>query len=269
MGNLTLQNSSHNDKASVTLSEVELPFLSAERERELIIKYGNESCRKSAHEIMVAHEPLVKSIASKYRSSLVDEADLCQEARVGMKKALDNFSPEAKNRFNTFARHYIRAEVLDYLISNSQIVKTATTKAQRKLFFNSSKLNPKMSMDEVESVACELNVKSCDVIEMTGRLSASFESIEANTLLGDELLDDSADVAEVLARNSEYLYRKSQLESALKSLPERERDILESRWLFEKKVELSILAKKHNLSSEGVRVVEKKALALLKKQMLN
>ncbi|MGD1527141.1 sigma-70 family RNA polymerase sigma factor [Vibrio harveyi] len=265
-----MQTITNNNMVNVVLAETDYPFsLTKERERELFLKYCSEDCVDSCSELIMAHEPLVRSLARKYRNSQIDEKDLCQEGMVGLKKALDKFSPEAKNRFNTFARHYVRSEILEFLITNSSIVKLATTKAQRKLYFNSSRLDPLMSLGEMESLADDLNVKVSDVMEMSSRLFVYNESLDSE----DESLWDSslhiADVSETIAEDSEQAYRAKKLSESLDTLPARERDIVESRWLNETKTELSVLAKKYGISSEGVRVAEKKAIKLLRSEMIN
>lgn len=254
------------------------PILSAEEERSLALRFRQHNDLDAARQLVVSHLRLVVAIARGYLGYGLPHADLIQEGSVGLMKAVKRFEPERNVRLVSFAIHWIKAEIHEYILRNWRLVKLATTKAQRKLFFNlrsmRNGLGP-LSRQEVRRIAGELRVKPEEVMEMETRLSGqeiAFEADEDNEDAYAPVQYLAADgeaepLAQLEAKESEQM-RASGLEDALKALDARSRRIIETRWLREKNaLTLHDLAAEFKVSAERIRQIEAKALEKMKKVM--
>ncbi len=253
-----------------------IPILSVERERELANELYYESNVDSARQLVMSHLRFVVHIARSYSGYGLAEADLIQEGNVGLMKAVKRYNPEKGVRLVSFAVHWIKAEMHEYILRNWRIVKVATTKAQRKLFFNlrSSKkslswLNP----DEAQAIADDLGVGVHEVHRMEGRLTS--RDVAFDSPLDDDddrawqapqyfLEDRNADPAVEVESSDSLANSKEQLHSALSNLDDRSRDILAQRWLAQQKATLHELADKYGVSAERIRQLEKNAMKKLR-----
>ncbi len=257
-----------------------IPILSAERERELAEDlYFNDNLA-AARELVMSHLRFVVHIARSYSGYGLAEADLIQEGNVGLMKAVKRFNPEKGVRLVSFAVHWIKAEMHEYILRNWRIVKVATTKAQRKLFFNlrsAKKDLAWLSADEARAVADELGVDVREVHRMEGRLSSRDLAYDA-PLDADEddawqapqyyLEDHSADPALAVESNDWQQSSEERLHDALAGLDERSRDILSQRWLADEKATLHDLAARYNVSAERIRQLEQTAMKKLRAAMV-
>jgi RNA polymerase sigma-32 factor len=256
-----------------------IPILTAERERELAEDlYCNDNLA-AARELVMSHLRFVVHIARSYSGYGLAEADLIQEGNVGLMKAVKRFNPEKGVRLVSFAVHWIKAEMHEYILRNWRIVKVATTKAQRKLFFNlrSAKKNLAwLSADEARAVADELGVDVREVHRMEGRLSSRDLAYDA-PLDADEddgwqapqyyLEDHSADPALAVESDDWQQSSEERLHQALAGLDERSRDILSQRWLADEKATLHDLAARYDVSAERIRQLEQTAMKKLRTAM--
>jgi len=249
-----------------------IPILSVDRERELAEELYYNSNLVAARELVMSHLRFVVHIARSYSGYGLAEADLIQEGNVGLMKAVKRYNPEKGVRLVSFAVHWIKAEMHEYILRNWRIVKVATTKAQRKLFFNlrSSKkslswLNP----DEAQAIADDLGVAVHEVHRMEGRLSSRDVAFDSPLDDDDErswqapqyFLEDSQADPAVAVESSDFRKNSdAQLHAALSELDDRSRDILALRWLAEKKATLHELADKYGVSAERIRQLEKNAM---------
>jgi RNA polymerase sigma-32 factor len=255
------------------------PMLTAEDERALACRWRDEQDLDAARQLVVSHLRLVVAVARGYLGYGLPHADLIQEGSIGLMKAVKRFDPERNVRLVSFAIHWIKAEIHEYILRNWRLVKLATTKAQRKLFFNLRSMKKglaTMSAGDVERVASELRVKPEEVVEMETRLSGQDIAFEADSddeeaayapvhyLAADR---DAEPLHQLEAKESEE-GRVSGLEQALESLDARSRRIIEARWLREKNaLTLHDLAAEFSVSAERIRQIEAKALAKMKKAM--
>jgi RNA polymerase sigma-32 factor len=253
------------------------PMLTAELERELALRFRAHNDLDAARQLVVSHLRLVVSVARGYLGYGLPHADLIQEGSIGLMKAVKRFDPERNVRLVSFAIHWIKAEMHEYILRNWRLVKLATTKAQRKLFFNLRSMKKglaTMSAADVERVASELRVKPEEVTEMETRLSGQDITFEADNddeeaayapahyLAADR---DAEPLAQLEARESEE-GRASGLAQALETLDARSRRIIETRWLREKnQLTLHDLAAEFKVSAERIRQIEVKALEKMKK----
>ncbi len=257
-----------------------IPVLSAEEERELAIRLHRDNDLEAARRLVVSNLRFVAYIARSYRGYGLPEADLIQEGSIGLMKAVKRFDPELNVRLVSFAVHWIKAEIHEYVLRNWRIVKVATTKAQRKLFFNLRKARARlgwMSQDEISTVANNLGVTEENVREMEARLNAHDASFDPYT--GSDSDDDVAtapvaylsdhrpDPAKELEEAQWQALNEQRLRDALALLDERSMDILNSRWLAEQKATLHELADKYGVSAERIRQLESNAIKKLKKAM--
>ncbi|MFC1772001.1 RNA polymerase sigma factor RpoH [Pseudomonadota bacterium] len=256
------------------------PILSAERERELSLRLREHNDLDAARELVVSHLRFVVKVARGYSGYGLPLSDLIQEGGIGLMKAVRRFNPDVGVRLVSFAVHWVKAEIHEYVLRNWRIVKVATTKAQRKLFFNlrsSKKRLGWFSREEVESVAEDLGVSPETVLEMESRLNGQDLSFDP-AVAGDE--DDAAwtpaaylsapahsDPAHSLESSDWEEQSNNQLYSALEKLGERDRVILEQRWLSEEKTTLQDLASEFGVSAERIRQLEKNAINKLKGMM--
>jgi len=252
------------------------PILSAEEERELATRYRNFDDLAAARGLVLSHLRLVVSIARGYLGYGLPHADLIQEGNVGLMKAVKRFDPARGVRLVSFAIHWIKAEIHEYILRNWRIVKLATTKAQRKLFFNlrsmKSGLAP-LTREEIARVAAELKVKPAEVAEMETRLAGqevAFESDEDEDVYAPVhyLADQDAEPSAVLEAIEVERNRTAGLAQALDTLDARSRRIIEARWLREKDAAtLHDLAAEFKVSAERIRQIEAKALEKMRRAM--
>ena len=253
-----------------------IPVLSPERERELAEDlYFNDNLN-AARELVMSHLRFVVHIARSYSGDGLAEADLIQEGNVGLMKAVKRFNPEKGVRLVSFAVHWIKAEMHEYILRNWRIVKVATTKAQRKLFFNlrsKKKSLSWLSADEAKAVAEDLGVDVKEVHRMEGRLASRDLAYDLPSDSDDEdswqapqyfLEDQSSDPAAAVEEGDWQQNSEAQLHSALSDLDERSRDILAQRWLAEEKATLHELADQYGVSAERIRQLEANAMKKLK-----
>lgn len=258
-----------------------IPMLTAEREHELGARLRDDNDLDAARELILSHLRFVAKIARGYKGYGLPMADLIQEGGIGLMKAVKRFNPDVGVRLVSFAVHWIRAEIHEYILRNWRIVKIATTKAQRKLFFNlrsSKKRLGWFSQEEVESVARDLGVTPQNVLEMESRLSGQDISFDPLSAGDDEdnawtpaayLADpDSLDPAGSVEMFDSTLQNSQMLHEALGELDDRSREILQQRWLKEKKATLHELAERFGVSAERIRQLEKNAINKLQRMVV-
>jgi len=253
-----------------------IPLLSVERERELAEDLCYNDNLQAARELVMSHLRFVVHIARSYSGYGLAEADLIQEGNVGLMKAVKRFDPEKGVRLVSFAVHWIKAEMHEFILRNWRIVKVATTKAQRKLFFNlrsAKKSLSWLSAEEAQAVADDLGVDVREVQRMEGRLSSRDVSYDLPRDADDDdawqspqyfLEDHSADPAEAVESSDWQQNSEAQLHEALAGLDERSRDILAQRWLAEEKATLHELAARYEVSAERIRQIEQNAMKKLR-----
>ena len=253
-----------------------IPMLTAEREQALAEKLFYEDCVESARELVLAHLRFVVHIARSYSGYGLSEADLIQEGNVGLMKAVKRFDPTKGVRLVSFAVHWIKAEMHEFILRNWRIVKVATTKAQRKLFFNLRSQKKTLSWltpEETTAIAADLGVDEVEVQRMEGRLSSRDVAFDLPVDADDDeawqapqayLEDLSADPAMAVEAEDTARNGEARLHSALAALDERSRDIVSRRWLAEHKATLHDLAADHGVSAERIRQLEANAMKKLK-----
>ena len=256
-----------------------IAVLSVEEERELAFRLYDEGDLEAARRLVLSHLRFVVHIARSYSGYGLPQADLIQEGNVGLMKAVKRFDPNQGVRLVSFAVHWIKAEIHEFVLRNWRIVKIATTKAQRKLFFNLRSAKKRLAWlnnDEVDAIAKDLDVKPEVVREMEGRLSAFDAGYDASPSDDEEsayqapayFLDDaSADPAAQLEDSDFEEDSTRRLQLALKELDERSRDILQRRWLTDDKATLHDLADVYGVSAERIRQLEKNAMKKLRQKM--
>lgn len=252
------------------------PMLSAEEERELAERLHYKGDIEAAKGLILSHLRFVVHVARGYSGYGLPMADLVQEGNIGLMKAVKRFNPEVGVRLVSFAVHWIKAEIHEYVLRNWRIVKIATTKAQRKLFFNLRKSKKRLGWfnnGEVETVAKELGVAPSEVREMESRLAAqdptfelSVDDDETGTSSAPVLYleDKSSDVADQYESDNWESHTNHRLSLALASLDERSQHIVRSRWLDDAKATLQDLADEYGVSAERIRQLEKNAMRKLK-----
>ena len=253
-----------------------IAVLSPERERELAEDLYYNDNLDAARELVMSHLRFVVHIARSYSGYGLAEADLIQEGNVGLMKAVKRFNPEKGVRLVSFAVHWIKAEMHEYILRNWRIVKVATTKAQRKLFFNlrsQKKSLSWLSADEAKAVAEDLGVDVKEVHRMEGRLASRDLAYDLPSDSDDDdawqapqayLEDHSSDPALAVEEGDWQQNSEAQLHGALADLDERSRDILAQRWLAEEKSTLHELADQYGVSAERIRQLEANAMKKLK-----
>jgi len=255
----------------------DVAVLSADEEHSLAVRLRDHQDLDAARELIFAHLRFVAHIARGYKGYGLPIGDLIQEGNVGLMKAVKRFDPEVGVRLISFAVHWIRAEIHEYVLRNWRIVKVATTKAQRKLFFrlrSSKKRLGWFSQQEVETVAAELGVPAKSVLEMEQRLSSRDTSFDTPLDQDDDqpshapaayLTDQTPDPAGQVEAENWQQHQHQQLGTALAGLDDRSRDILASRWLNgEQKATLHQLAERYGVSAERIRQLEKNAMKKLR-----
>ncbi|HET7331580.1 RNA polymerase sigma factor RpoH [Dyella sp.] len=248
-----------------------IPVLSQEEEQDLSRRYLEGSDLASARKLVMSHLRFVVHVARGYNGYGLQLSDLIQEGNIGLMKAVKRFDPDQGVRLVSFAVHWIRAEMHEFILRNWRIVKVATTKAQRKLFFNLRKSKKRlgwMNAEEVRMVAKDLGVPEATVREMESRLSGRDIGFEAPADAEEDakpapeafLIDDGADPYQNVADADQTDNQLETLSSALEKLDERSRDIIQRRWLNEEKATLQDLADEYGVSAERIRQVEANAM---------
>jgi len=253
--------------------------LTPEQELELANQYYYENDVDAARQLVLAHLRFVVHMAKTYSGYGLPQADLIQEGNVGLMKAVKRFNPEVGVRLVSFAVHWIKAEMHEYILRNWRIVKIATTKAQRKLFFNlrsSKKRLGWLNNEEAEALAQDLGVDAKVVRQMEGRMSSYDTSFDGEPDSDDDSLyrapayyleDKSSDLASKLEESEWENTVNSSLHLAMADLDERSKDIITSRWLRDDKSTLHELADKYDISAERIRQLEKNAMNKIKATM--
>lgn len=261
----------------------QIPVLTAQEETELAERYYTHHDLTAAKKLVISNLRFVVHIAQTYAGYGLALADLIQEGNIGLMKAVKRFDPKVGVRLISFAVHWIKAEIQEFILKNWRIVKIATTKAQRKLFFNLRKMKPRLgwfNQKEIEHVAQDLGVKPETVREMESRLTSHDMSLDiANDadsgspvvstlpLLGTHFEDTRYDPARLLEASDSAESSQSNLYQALTQLDSRSQDIVRQRWLAKPKATLQELASRYQVSAERVRQLEQKALKELRVAM--
>lgn len=257
-----------------------IPILTAEEERELAERLHYQNDLEAARQLVMSHLRFVVHIARSYSGYGLPLGDLVQEGNVGLMKAVKRFDPTMGVRLVSFAVHWIKAEMHEFILRNWRIVKVATTKAQRKLFFNlrsQKKSLSWMTNDEVEAIAADLGVDAKVVRQMEGRMASTDTAFDLSGADDDDsnylapaayLEDQSADPALQLEESNWEQESQRRLLSAMEGLDERSRNILQRRWLSEEKATLHELAAEYKVSAERIRQLEKNAMKKIRGAML-
>ncbi|MCY7296789.1 RNA polymerase sigma factor RpoH [Alteromonas sp. a30] len=251
-----------------------IKMLSAEEEKELATRLREEEDLESARKLVLSHLRFVVHIAKSYSGYGLPQADLIQEGNIGLMKAVKRFDPTVGVRLVSFAVHWIKAEIHEFVLRNWRIVKVATTKAQRKLFFNLRKAKKRLgwfSQEEVQTVASELGVSEKEVLQMEARMSSqdqafdlSADDDESGSFAPVQFLEDKSENVETAVINADWdKDTHGRLYAAIKTLDERSQHIIQTRWLAEEKTTLQDLADKYQVSAERVRQIEKNAMKKL------
>ena len=252
------------------------PILTPEEEHDLAIELYENGSLSAAKKLVMSHMRFVAFIAHGYKGYGLEQADLIQEGTIGLMKAVKRFNPHKKVRLSSFAVYWIRAEIHEYIFKNWKIVKVATTKAQRKLFFKlkqaKSNIFQSLTNEQAKVIADDLGVKEKDVIEMESRLQLNDVAFEVNddedAYTPEHYVADPGKNPEQLVlsdKNQEDQHKR--LYQALSSLDQRSIEILQSRYLKEEKETLHTLADKYGVSAERVRQLENKAIKKLKERL--
>ena len=252
------------------------PILTPEEEHDLAIELYENGSLSAAKKLVMSHMRFVAFIAHGYKGYGLEQADLIQEGTIGLMKAVKRFNPHKKVRLSSFAVYWIRAEIHEYIFKNWKIVKIATTKAQRKLFFKlkqaKSNIFQSLTNEQAKVIADDLGVKEKDVIEMESRLQLNDVAFEVND---DEdaftpehyVADPGKNPEQLVLTDKSQEDQHKKLYQALSSLDQRSIEILQSRYLKEEKETLHTLADKYGVSAERVRQLENKAIKKLKERL--
>ena len=259
-----------------------IPILTKEQEQELALKLYEEDDLDAARQLVLHHLRFVVHIARSYQGYGLPLGDIIQEGNVGLMKAVDKYDPHRGVKLVSFAVHWIKAEIHEYILKNWRLVKIATTKAQRKLFFNlrsKKKSLDWLTKEEAEKIANDLNVEVKDVLHMENRLSSNDSSFDAPAPTGsddDEIMspsqyleDKTYDPEVIVANEQADQVNKNDLVEALKILDDRSKDILQRRYLGDQKATLHDLADEYEVSAERIRQIESSALKKLKSIMVD
>jgi RNA polymerase sigma-32 factor len=259
-----------------------VPILSADEEKALADRLFYHNDVEAARQLVMAHLRFVVHVAKSYTGYGLPQADLIQEGNVGLMKAVKRFDPTVGVRLVSFAVHWIKAEIHEYVLRNWRVVKIATTKAQRKLFFKLRSAKKRlgfMAGDEIDAVAKDLGVSAKDVVEMEKRLAAHDAAFDGTPDQDEEgrtgsqapayfLESKEGDPASIYEQERWDIAQSQQLQTAFESLDERSRHIIGQRWLNEQKATLTELADHYGVSAERIRQLEKTALKKLKASMM-
>jgi len=254
------------------------PVLSREEERELAYRFQNENDLDAARKLILSQLRFVVHIARTYSGYGLPLADLIQEGNIGLMKAVKKFNPDRGTRLVTYAVHWIRSEIHEFVFNNWKIVKVATTKAQRKLFFklrNAKKSIGWLTNDEKKLIAKDLGVKPTDVATMEQRFASVDMPYDLGHTDSDKdyispagfLPSPDSDPSSIVENDNWLQGKKEQLSSALEGLDKRSKEILMSRWLTDEKVTLKELAKQYQVSIERIRQIEEEAIQELREHL--
>ena len=269
---------------SIYLAQIKkFPMLDAEEEYMLAKNWRENGNLQSAHKLVTSHLRLVAKIAMGYRGYGLPVNELISEGNIGLMQAVKKFDPDKGFRLATYAMWWIKAAIQEYVLRSWSLVKMGTTTAQKKLFFNLKKLKNQIAPgqegdlkdEQVNEISKRLDVDSQEVINMNRRLMGQEKSLNDPIKFGetdewqDWLIDESLDQELVISQKQEYDDKKELLESAMKILNEREKEIIEARRLKENPITLDELSKKYKISRERIRQIETKAFEKLQKSMIN
>ncbi len=269
---------------SVYLAQIKkFPMLDAEEEYMLAKNWKENGNLQSAHKLVTSHLRLVAKIAMGYRGYGLPVNELISEGNLGLMQAVKKFDPDRGFRLATYAMWWIKAAIQEYVLRSWSLVKMGTTTAQKKLFFNLKKIKNQIAPgqdgdlrdEQVKEISKRLDVDSNEVINMNRRLMGQEKSLNDPIQSGEKdewqdwLVDDSLDQELLISQKQEYDDRKELLQSALKILNEREKEIITARRLSENPITLDELSKKYKISRERVRQIETKAFEKLQKSMIN
>ena len=269
---------------SIYLAQIKkFPMLDAEEEYMLAKNWRENGNLQSAHKLVTSHLRLVAKIAMGYRGYGLPVNELISEGNIGLMQAVKKFDPDKGFRLATYAMWWIKAAIQEYVLRSWSLVKMGTTSAQKKLFFNLKKLKNQIAPgqegdlkdEQVNEISKRLDVDSQEVINMNRRLMGQEKSLNDPIKFGeadewqDWLVDESLDQELVISQKQEYDDKKELLESAMKILNEREKEIIEARRLKENPITLEELSKKYKISRERIRQIETKAFEKLQKSMIN
>ena len=256
-----------------------IAVLSPEEEHELAVRFRDEEDLEAARTLVLSHLRFVVHIARGYSGYGLNLGDLVQEGNVGLMKAVKRFDPDVGVRLVSFAVHWIRAEIHEYVLRNWRLVKVATTKAQRKLFFNLRKAKKNLSwlnQEETEAVARDLGVTATEVTEMEKRMSARDMVFDAPSDSDDErggygassfLSEEDSDPADIVEAHDWEQNTQRRLLAGIKTLDERSQEIIRRRWMVESKETLQDLAAEYGVSAERIRQIENNAIKKLRLQI--
>jgi len=254
------------------------PMLTADEEKSLATRYRSENDLDAARQLIYSHMRFVVRTAKGFTGYGLPLADLIQEGNIGLMKAVKNYDPDRGVRLVSFAMHWIRSEIYDYVLKNWRIVKVATTKAQRKLFFNLRKSRTRlgwMNQEDIKALSDDLDVPEKTVQEMESRMSGTDVAFEMDSDNDDDaayiapagyLADNRYNPENMYEQDTATTSNHEKLEQALSKLDERSQDIVQQRWLNpdDKKATLTELADKYGVSAERIRQIEKKAFSQMK-----
>ena len=250
----------------------QIRILERHEEEELFRQFQEQDDLEAARRLVLSHLRYVVYIAKGYSGYGLPVEDLIQQGNVGLMKSVKKFDLQHGVRLVSFAVHWIKAEIHDYILKNWKIVKVATTKAQRKLFFNLRKSKQRLgwfNSEEIKLVAADLGVKPQEVLEMEGRLASTDESYESLAIDDDDYssgpssyltYEEEAGPSDLVEREEYQEFQYAGLKAALAALDDRSRDLVSARWLGEDKLSLKALAEKYGVSLERIRQIESKAL---------
>lgn len=256
-----------------------IDMLSAEQEKSLATRLFENEDLEAARALVMSHLRFVVHIAKSYAGYGLPQADLIQEGNIGLMKAVKRFDPNVGVRLVSFAVHWIKAEIHEFVLKNWRIVKVATTKAQRKLFFNLRKAKKRLGWfthEEVQHVAEQLNVSTKEVLQMESRMASqdaafdlSADDDESSSFSPAQYLEDKTTDVEMSVINSDMdASATKRLHAAIRTLDSRSQHIIETRWLADDKLTLQDLADEYNVSAERVRQIEKNAMKKLQNAMV-
>ncbi len=269
---------------SLYLAQIKkFPMLDAEEEYMLAKNWRESGNLKSAHKLVTSHLRLVAKIAMGYRGYGLPVNELIAEGNIGLMQAVKKFDPDKGFRLATYAMWWIKAAIQEYVLRSWSLVKMGTTTAQKKLFFNLKKIKNQIAPEQegdlkkehVEEISKRLDVDSNEVVNMNRRMMGQEKSLNSPIKIGetdewqDWLIDEKLDQELLISQQQEYNEKKELLQSAMKILNEREREIISSRRLTEQPVTLDELSQKYKISRERIRQIETKAFEKLQKSMIN
>ncbi|MBS0288957.1 MAG: RNA polymerase sigma factor RpoH [Proteobacteria bacterium] len=254
-----------------------IPLLSADEEKALATRYQEQGDLLAAQQLVLANVRYVVRIANQYNGYGLNANDLIQEGTIGLMKAVKRFDPKVGVRLVSFAVHWIKSEIHEFIIRNWRIVKVATTKAQRKLFFNLRQAKKRLgwfSAEEVKAVAQDLGVSPADVVEMESRLNAHDDTFDPLSDDDESAFSPASFLPAPLESSPHYAVEDNRgsntgmLHQALTTLDDRSLDIVQQRWLNNEKASLKTLAEKYGISIERVRQLEKTAMDKLRQKII-